>query len=57
MKYIYDPPIIPLRKGDFENSPLFKGGRGDLKLYLTKVESAVYTGLTQNMKIYATCRG
>jgi len=31
MKYIYDPPIIPLRKGDFEDSPLFKGGRGGYK--------------------------
>jgi len=28
MKYIYDPPRIPFKKGDFEDSPLFQGGGG-----------------------------
>ena len=45
MKYIYDPPKSPLKRGTLKTPPFLRGAGGDIKLYLTKVESAVIEDL------------
>ena len=41
MKYIYDPPKSPLKRGTLKPPPFLRGSGGDLKLYLTNLRNAI----------------